>query len=108
MATDPVCGMSVDPAKAAGSSTYEGRTYYFCSGNCLSKFKQDPGSFVGSAPGGAQRMALATAHAGHAGVHGKPLQAALPKAGKNLAKDPICGMMVDKATALKTERSGRT
>lgn len=108
MATDPVCGMSVDPAKAAGSSTYEGRTYYFCSGNCLSKFKQDPGSFVASAPGGAQRMALATAHAGHAGVHGKPLQAALPKAGKNLAKDPICGMMVDKATALKTERSGRT
>ena len=24
---DPVCGMTVDPAKAAGSSTHEGKTY---------------------------------------------------------------------------------
>jgi len=27
---------------------------------------------------------------------------------KDLAKDPICGMMVDKATALRAERGGRT
>ena len=27
---------------------------------------------------------------------------------KDLAKDPICGMMVDKATALKSERGGRS
>jgi hypothetical protein len=27
---------------------------------------------------------------------------------RELAKDPICGMMVDKATALTTERAGRT
>ena len=29
------------------------------------------------------------------------------KATKDLAKDPICGMVVEKATALKTERAGR-
>lgn len=27
---DPVCGMEVDPARAAGSSVYKGQTYYFC------------------------------------------------------------------------------
>ncbi|WP_174770985.1 heavy metal translocating P-type ATPase [Bradyrhizobium elkanii] len=31
-----------------------------------------------------------------------------PAATSGLAKDPICGMMVDKATALTAERSGRT
>ena len=33
---------------------------------------------------------------------------AAPAATSGLAKDPICGMMVDKATALTAERSGRT
>ncbi len=28
---DPVCGMRVDPARAAGSHEYGGTTYYFCS-----------------------------------------------------------------------------
>jgi YHS domain-containing protein len=31
-----------------------------------------------------------------------------PVDARQLAKDPICGMMVDKATALTTERGGRT
>jgi P-type Cu+ transporter len=29
MQKDPVCGMQVDPQKAAGTSEYEGKTYYF-------------------------------------------------------------------------------
>jgi Cu+-exporting ATPase len=41
--------MTVEPAKAAGSATYEGRTHYFCSANCLRKFHADPGKFVGGA-----------------------------------------------------------
>ena len=35
---DPVCGMTVDPARAAGSIVYGGRTYSFCSKSCLQKF----------------------------------------------------------------------
>jgi Cu+-exporting ATPase len=35
---DPVCGMSVDPARAAGSSRIGGRTFYFCSASCKQKF----------------------------------------------------------------------
>ena len=44
---DPVCGMTVDPATAAGSATYEGRTYHFCSPRCLERFRADPGRYVG-------------------------------------------------------------
>jgi Cu+-exporting ATPase len=39
---DPVCGMTVDPADAAGSFEHEGKTYYFCSTHCLEKFRRDP------------------------------------------------------------------
>ncbi|HEX8337322.1 MAG TPA: heavy metal translocating P-type ATPase [Pyrinomonadaceae bacterium] len=35
---DPVCGMTVDPAKAAGTSEREGVRYYFCSSGCKVKF----------------------------------------------------------------------
>jgi Cu+-exporting ATPase len=37
-AIDPVCGMEVDPATAAGSSEHEGQTYYFCSTGCKRRF----------------------------------------------------------------------
>jgi P-type Cu+ transporter len=43
---DPVCGMSVEPAAAAGSSVYRGQTYYFCHPSCLERFKAAPGEFV--------------------------------------------------------------
>ncbi len=35
---DPICGMTDDPASAAGSFNHEGKTYYFCSTGCLQKF----------------------------------------------------------------------
>jgi len=38
MERDVVCGMQVDPAKAAGKSEYNGKTYYFCSPICKKKF----------------------------------------------------------------------
>src|SRR5687768_8535398 len=43
---DPICGMTVDPAKAAGSFEYQGKTYYFCSSHCLNRFREDPERFV--------------------------------------------------------------
>ncbi|MBA2646036.1 MAG: heavy metal translocating P-type ATPase [Pyrinomonadaceae bacterium] len=36
--TDPVCGMTVDPERAAGKSERDGQTYYFCSPMCKEKF----------------------------------------------------------------------
>ena len=45
-AKDPVCGMNVDPARAAGSFAFETVTYYFCSAHCLAKFQADPRKYL--------------------------------------------------------------
>jgi Cu+-exporting ATPase len=45
--TDPVCGMNIDPARAAGSSEYGGTTYYFCNPHCKAKFDANPTAYVG-------------------------------------------------------------
>lgn len=49
---DPVCGMTVDPATAAGSFEYKGDTYYFCSQHCLEKFRRTPEDFLKQPPTG--------------------------------------------------------
>ena len=38
---DPICGMTVDPAHAAGRSERNGETYYFCSLGCKEKFDSE-------------------------------------------------------------------
>ena len=48
MATDPVCGMEVNPevASAQGlSSEHDGQTYYFCGRGCKLDFDDDPQRF---------------------------------------------------------------
>ena len=47
MERDVVCGMQVDPSKAAGTSEYNGVTYYFCAKACKTKFDADPGKYAG-------------------------------------------------------------
>ena len=50
-ATDPVCGMQVDPDSCAGSATHDGETYYFCGKGCLNKFREDPDRYLGDGDG---------------------------------------------------------
>ena len=45
---DPVCGMTVDPQRAAGSVVHQGQTYYFCSSGCVAKFQADPEKYLSS------------------------------------------------------------
>ncbi|MBN1854931.1 MAG: heavy metal translocating P-type ATPase [Pirellulales bacterium] len=47
---DPVCGMTVDPDRSAGSHTHHGATYHFCSPHCLAKFKAQPENFLEESP----------------------------------------------------------
>jgi Cu+-exporting ATPase len=49
-ARDPVCGMHVDPRNAAGTFTYQGQTYYFCSKGCAAKFQADPAKYLTAQP----------------------------------------------------------
>jgi len=49
-AVDPVCGMTVDPAHAAGTLVHDGRTYNFCSLHCVEKFRANPGAYLEGGP----------------------------------------------------------
>ena len=46
MPLDPVCGMEVEKEEAAGSSTYKGETYYFCSPHCKEEFDKNPEKYL--------------------------------------------------------------
>jgi Cu+-exporting ATPase len=46
LARDPVCGMNVNPAKAAGSVEHDGKQYHFCSKGCLARFQANPQKFL--------------------------------------------------------------
>lgn len=82
-ATDPVCGMTVDPQRAAGSSEYQGKTYHFCSKGCVAKFEADPEKYLRPAA-----------------------KSELMPAG---AIDPVCGMTVDPQHAAdSSEYKGQT
>ncbi len=50
MATDPVCGMTVDPAKTAHHATHDSADYHFCSAGCLAKFTADPAKYLSTTP----------------------------------------------------------
>jgi P-type Cu+ transporter len=43
---DPVCGMTVDPDRAAAQSAHEGKTFYFCSKSCAIKFAAAPEKYL--------------------------------------------------------------
>jgi P-type Cu+ transporter len=72
---DPVCGMMVDPDRAAGHVEHKGTTYHFCSKSCVAKFTATPDVYLSgkreamSAPvlqiGGLKRAAAVTAVTSH-------------------------------------------
>lgn len=43
---DVVCGMMIDPASAAATTSYRGQTYYFCAVVCKERFEADPRQYV--------------------------------------------------------------
>jgi multidrug efflux pump subunit AcrA (membrane-fusion protein)/YHS domain-containing protein len=50
-AKDPICGMDVDEAKAKAAGkvhVHDGKTYYFCSEQCRSRFAEAPARHVAS------------------------------------------------------------
>lgn len=100
MVKDPVCGMTVVPENAAGTSTYKGETIYFCSFHCKERFDNNPVYFMAAAApkGEPQKKTQKEMAAAEAGAH---------ETAHETAKDPICGMVVDKNKSLKKELGGR-
>ena len=83
MAIDPICGMTVDPATAAGQYEYQGVTYYFCAASCLETFKADP------------ERALRPKSSGLITIQMMPPSPAT----KGAQVDPVCGMTVQPESA---------
>jgi Cu+-exporting ATPase len=89
MTLDPVCGMKVDPAKAAGSFDYQGKTYFFCSPHCVAKFKSDPAKYAG----GPQERAPAAKRSSAAGKYTCPMHPEIVQEGPGSC--PKCGMALE-------------
>jgi len=45
-ATDPVCGMTVDPLTSNHRAVFEDKTYWFCSAGCQAEFEKEPRPYL--------------------------------------------------------------
>src|SRR6516165_504561 len=50
MVHDPVCGMTIDPAKARHRAEHAGQSYFFCGAKCQEKFTADPARYIITSP----------------------------------------------------------
>jgi len=92
-ATDPVCGMTVDPATAPHRHTHGGTTYAFCGARCAERFAADPAAFLGAPPG----PAPTPAPVGTAGIeYTCPMHPEVVQRGPGAC--PLCGMALEPRT----------
>jgi P-type Cu+ transporter len=95
---DPVCGMTVDLARAKASYEHAGRTYYFCCPGCKEKFSADPAkylkpkTFVGIAPMAAHPVQMAPAKAASAAAQAVQVVTAPPIGRKSISNGYTCPM----------------
>ena len=85
-ATDPVCGMSVDPATAKHAFDHAGTSFHFCSAGCLAKFSADPEKYLAKKHAEAPKLA-------QAGVYTCPMHPQIRQPGPGNC--PICGMTLE-------------
>lgn len=102
---DPVCGMTVDTARSAGTHQHNGKTYYFCNPSCASKFKADPEKYL--APETAKAMP-APVHtdapaARHDVEYTCPMDPEVRQIGPGTC--PKCGMALEPVTFTVEEES---
>src|SRR3954463_5000773 len=101
-AVDPVCGMTVDPATAAGSTDFEGKTYFFCNPRCLERFRQDPRSYLdGTRPKGMSELTVAPPSGGARVEYICPMDPEVVS--DRPGPCPKCGMALEPRTALLDE-----
>jgi P-type Cu+ transporter len=93
-AIDPVCGMTVDPAKTAHSAAQKAGDIYFCSAECLAKFKADPSKYHGAEP-----------REDHIAASGEiwtcPMHPEIRRDGPGAC--PICGMALEAEAASRAD-----
>ena len=103
MERDPVCGMTVEPEKAAAQLQHAGKIYYFCAKGCARKFSTDPGKYLPRTGEPNVEFAASSDRQASAAVSLSVV------GGSPAVKDPVCGMTVDpREAAGQIEHDGRT
>ncbi|MEA2818179.1 MAG: P-type Cu+ transporter [Bradyrhizobium sp.] len=85
LATDPVCGMRVDPQTAKHRLAYKGQGYFFCSGRCRERFAAEPDKFL--------QPKAAEPAANPGSVYTCPMHPEVKQIGPGTC--PICGMALE-------------
>ena len=85
-AIDPVCGMTVDPAKSPHRHSHAQKTYHFCSAGCRGKFAADPDKYLHRAK---NEPAVDTKNA----IYTCPMHPEIRQVGPGAC--PICGMALE-------------
>jgi len=85
-AKDPVCGMGVDPHKTPHRADHGGRTYYFCSAGCRTKFLADPERYLSPEAAKAEPVKPGA-------IYTCPMHPEIRQVGPGSC--PICGMALE-------------
>ena len=85
-AIDPVCGMTVDPAKSPHRHDYRHETFHFCSAGCRSKFAADPQKYLAVANPADEPAPEGT-------IYTCPMHPEIRQVGPGSC--PICGMALE-------------
>ncbi|MDZ4870150.1 MAG: heavy metal translocating P-type ATPase [Alphaproteobacteria bacterium] len=93
---DPVCGMTVDPAKTQHHAQHAGATYHFCNARCREKFIVDPTKYLTPKETKAEAPAKAGA------IYTCPMHPQIRQVGPGSC--PICGMALEPENAAEVEQ----
>ncbi|MCU1299696.1 MAG: Lead, cadmium, zinc and mercury transporting ATPase [Acidobacteriaceae bacterium] len=108
---DPVCGMDVNPATAKYHTDHQGKSFHFCSGGCLEKFRASPDTYLKSKSPSAsvsqkQSKELSKKSAQSAGNYICPM---CPEVRESKPVPcPSCGMALEPETPVSTTRTEYT
>ncbi len=87
LAKDPVCGMTVDPAKTPHHAEHAGQPYHFCSAGCRTKFVAHPATYLHEKPPHRAEAVVAGA------IYTCPMHPQVRQPGPGSC--PICGMALE-------------
>jgi Cu+-exporting ATPase len=87
---DPVCGMTLNPAKARHRAEHAGQSYFFCGAKCREKFTADPARYIITSP--RPRAPLAAGEV----LWTCPMHPQIVR--KEPGNCPICGMALEPMT----------
>jgi Cu+-exporting ATPase len=86
MATDPVCGMKVDPKTSPHHHTHRDHDYHFCGAGCRTKFAADPGKYL-------NKSAASAPPAPEGTIYTCPMHPQIRQTSPGSC--PICGMALE-------------